>query len=158
MSGQGFLFDSSVWIALAFTSHTHHASAKAAIQRASASEPALFCRATQQSVLRLLSTAALAKAYGRVLTNRDALTLLDDFLASPSVAFVEEPPGLFARWRSLADLNTASPKRWMDAYLAAFAIEANLQMVACDTDFKVFIGLNVTILAPAPTHPATGIP
>jgi hypothetical protein len=36
----------------------------------------------------------------------------------------------------------------MDAYLAAFAMQANLRMVSCDTDFNVFSGLSAMILIP----------
>ena len=51
----------------------------------------------------------------------------------------------------------ASPKLWMDAYLAAFAMEASLRMVACDTDFNAFAGLDPTILVPPP-RPTAGTP
>lgn len=57
----------------------------------------------------------------------------------PNVRFVDEPPGIMARWKTCADLPSASPKRWMDAYLAAFAIEAGLSLVSGDSDFKVFL-------------------
>ena len=71
-------------LALAFSAHPLHASAQTAFLAASPADPALFCRATQQSVLRLFSTPAIAKAYGvPAITNHEALGILDGFLASP---------------------------------------------------------------------------
>jgi predicted nucleic acid-binding protein len=147
----------SVWIALAFDSHPLHATAEAAFLAASPAQPALFCRATQLSVLRLLTTAVIAKRFGvAAATNHQALAIIDGFMAPHSVAFVDEPANVFSRWRMLAFLPTASPKRWMDAYLAAFAIEAGLGFVTGDKDFAAFPGLNPTILVvPAPPVPAS---
>jgi predicted nucleic acid-binding protein len=69
----------------------------------------------------------------------------------PNVGFMDEPPALVPRWKAYADLPTASPKRWMDAYLAAFAVEAGLEFVSGDNDFKVFLpDLALVPLAPPP--------
>jgi predicted nucleic acid-binding protein len=38
----------------------------------------------------------------------------------------------------MAKRTTASPRVWMDAYLAAFAITARLTMVTSDNDFTAF--------------------
>ncbi|HEY5893043.1 MAG TPA: hypothetical protein VIT91_07410 [Chthoniobacterales bacterium] len=53
-------------------------------------------------------------------------------------------------WRRLASCDTASPKVWMDAYLAAFAIAGGLRMVTLDHDFKAFVeqGLDLRLLIP----------
>jgi toxin-antitoxin system PIN domain toxin len=157
LGGRGSLYDTSVWIALAFSAHPLHAPAKAAFLAASPAQPALFCRATQQSALRLLSTPAIATAYGvPALSNHDALAVLAGFMASPSVGFVDEPANVFPRWQALADLPTPSPKRWMDAYLAAFALAAALPFVTGDSDFNAFAGLSPTVLvAPVSSTPAT---
>ena len=66
------------------------------------------------------------------------------------MAWRDEPPGVFAQWRSLAGLNTASPKVWMDAYLAAFAMSAGLLLVTLDRDFNNFVphGLDLDLLTP----------
>ena len=49
-----------------------------------------------------------------------------------------EHPDTVARWRRLASCETASPKVWMDAYLAAFAIAGGLRLVSLDRDFRSF--------------------
>jgi len=151
LSALGSLYDTSVWVALAFSAHPLHLPAKAEFATASAANPALFCRATQQSFLRLLTTPTIAKAYGvSTPINHDALSILDGFMGSSSVGSVDEPAKIFARWRSLADLPTASAKCWMDAYLAAFALQAGLKFVTGDNDFKNFAGLNPKLIVPPP--------
>ncbi len=143
------LFDTNVWLAAVFTSHAYHQTARKQLQQATADEPALFCRATQQSFLRLASTPALLKAYGATgLTNRDALVTMDALLALPQVRERDEPPGTPALWHRLASLDTASPKVWMDAYLAAFAISGSMRMVTLDQDFKNFAahGLDLMLI------------
>jgi uncharacterized protein len=70
------------------------------------------------------------------MTNREAWVTLDLLKALPQVRFVEEPIGVLALWRTFSALDTASPKVWMDAYLAAFAIAGGLRMVTFDGDFR----------------------
>ena len=136
----GFLFDTNIWLALTFAAHPLHAAANGAFANATVADKALFCRATQQSVLRLTSDARLASQYGVApISNRDAFSRLETLMAKPNVGFVEEPAALLPRWKAYADLTTASPKRWMDAYLAAFAVEGGLTLVSGDNDFKVFL-------------------
>jgi len=148
---QASLFDTSVWLAAIFERHPHHGMARQPLQQATSTQPAVFCRATQQSVLRLTSTAGIAKTYGKSpLTNREALMTVDALQALPQVAWRDEPPGVLAQWRTLAALDSASPKVWMDAYLAAFAIAAGLRLVTLDKDFKNFVpqGLDLVLLNP----------
>ncbi len=145
----GSLFDSSVWIAAIFTTHPCHEQAQSALHDATRATPAVFCRSTQQSVLRLASTPALLKAYGADgLTNRDALVALEALLALLQVCEREEPPGTVALWHRLAGRDTASPKVWMEAYLAAFAISSGLRFVTLDDDFKTYEpqGLDCVVL------------
>ena len=139
MSDPAFLFDANLWLALAFPRHPHHDRALMAFAMASPNRPAFFCRAVQQSFLRLASTPALLRIYGTTgLTNEDALTALNQFMGVSSVKYREEPSGIVPIWHRLARRPYASPKIWMDAYLAAFAISAKLKMVTFDGDFKMF--------------------
>jgi toxin-antitoxin system PIN domain toxin len=124
--------------------------AQQTLLQATPAQPAVWCRATQQSFLRLASTPTLHKAYGvERISNQDALLALDSLQTLPQVIFREETPGVFALWRQLAGLDTASPKVWMDAYLAAFAIAGGLSLTSLDRDFKNFVpqGLNLILLA-----------
>jgi toxin-antitoxin system PIN domain toxin len=108
----------------------------------------VFCRSTQQSFLRLLTNAAVLGAHGiPPLTNADAWGAYEAFLSDDRIVFhAQEPAGLNARWRQLALRDTASPKLWMDAYLAAFALAGSLQIVTTDAAFKQFSGLDLVLL------------
>ncbi len=146
-----FLFDTSVWLAAIFKQHQFHSISRHALQQATHAQSAVFCRATQQSVLRLISTAVIAKSYGEPpLTNRGALQTLEALQALPQVIWQAEPPGIFEKWRQLAGIDSASPKVWMDAYLAAFAIQSGLRIVTLDKDFKNFEpqGLDLQLIQP----------
>ena len=57
------LLDSHVWLSAAFAEHQAHAVARGVLSTASVEEPALWCRATQQSFLRLASTPVITTAY-----------------------------------------------------------------------------------------------
>ena len=147
----GFLFDTNVWLAAIFPTHPFHIQAQQALKQATTSQPAVWCRSTQQSFLRLASTPSLLKAYGADdMTNQDALTVLGALQVLPQVAYRDESPGVFALWCQLASANTASPKVWMDAYLAAFAIAGGWTLVSLDRDFKKFApqGLVFNLLNP----------
>ncbi|MBE7537902.1 MAG: PIN domain-containing protein [Bryobacterales bacterium] len=133
------LFDSSVWIALAFGSHPHHGVAKAAFESADNGAPVVFCRATQQSFLRQLSSLTLQSAYGaKLISNAAAWQKWEELLDLPQVSFAGEPDGLADLWSRFAVRDTASPKVWMDAYLAAFAISGGLDFVTLDGDFLAY--------------------
>lgn len=69
-------------------------------------------------------------------------------MASPIVGYRDEPPGVTTIWHRLAALPSASPKVWMDAYLAAFATASHLQMVTLDQGFLQFAGISSTVLTP----------
>jgi toxin-antitoxin system PIN domain toxin len=147
------LVDTNVWLAASFPRHPHQMPAALAITSATP-EPRIFCRVVQISFLRLLTTPALLRQYrAEGFTNRDALEVLRVFLARPQVREMDEPPGTAALWRSLAARDTASPKAWMDAYLAAFAISGGLDFVTLDRDFKTYEahGLRLRLLADAAT-------
>ena len=147
----GLLFDTTIWLGAVFPTHPFHSQTRQVLAAATHSVPAVFCRATQKSFLRLLSTPALLKAYGAPeLTNRDAVVALNALLAMPQVCEREEPPGVVVQWHRLASGDTASPKVWMDAYLAAFALGGGLRLVTLDHDFKAYQrhGLDLLLLNP----------
>lgn len=146
---RGFLIDSNVWLAIAFDRHASHEAALRWISNATPECPACFCRATEQSVLRLLSTPPIQTLYeSPVITNQGAIQLLNEWQSQPNVACVDEPTGTRDLWLHLANRNTTSPKLWMDAYLAAFAISGELQLTTYDKAFSQFVpdGLDLHIL------------
>ncbi|MFN7871944.1 MAG: TA system VapC family ribonuclease toxin [Cyanobacteriota bacterium] len=133
------LLDVGVWLAAGFAAHPAHGAARRVLAQVSAAEPALWCRATQQSFLRLASTPVITAAYGvPKATNADAWVALEAFLALPQVDLIDEPPELTRHWRQLGAIEQTAPKRWMDAYLAAFAMAAGVLFVSLDRDFSHF--------------------
>lgn len=50
-------------------------------------------------------------------------------------------------WKQLAAGRQNSPKLWMDAYLAAFAITGDLTLVSTDRGFKQSKELELVVLA-----------
>jgi uncharacterized protein len=141
------LLDVNVWLAAAFPAHPAHDSSQKVLLEATPGTPALFCRATQQSFLRLVSTPTIFNAYrSEPITNRDALSALAAFAALPQVDLIDEPAGLETLWWRLAGLEEPAPKRWMDAYLAAFAIRGSLRLISLDRDFQQFIGAGLDLV------------
>jgi uncharacterized protein len=143
------LADSNVWLALAISGHRLHASAHSWFNLQPPTNEVVYCRATQQTFLRLATTAAVWSPYGEPpLTNAEAWELYESLVGDNRIAFQDEPRGLAAAWKAFAIRSTASPKLWMDAYLAAFAIAADLVMVSLDGDFKQFekSGLKLQLL------------
>ena len=110
----------------------------------------LFCRSTQQSFLRLVTTRAVLAPYGiPPLSNKAAWSAYEGFLADERISWVAEPRGLDSYWKKWAGGSKASPKLWMDAYLAAFAMAGGYQLVTTDHAFKQFKGLDLLVLAKA---------
>lgn len=138
-----FLPDVNVWLAMTFQAHIHHAAAKAWFD-ALGNEVCYFCRLTQQGFLRL---ATNRKAFPMDAVQMDkAWELYDALLGDPRVAFAPEPPGVEPYWRTFTASRQFSPQVWNDAYLAAFAITANYELVTFDQGLKVYAGLSCRIL------------
>jgi uncharacterized protein len=141
------LADSNVWLALALSKHQFHSAARKWLGRQSPRDPALFCRTTQQSFLRLLTTEAVFAPYGiPPLRNHSAWEVYEGFRGDERIGWSEEPRGLESLWKKLAGGRQASPKLWIDAYLAAFAITGGHPLVTTDRAFKQFKGLDLVLL------------
>lgn len=142
------LCDSNVWLALALSGHVHHASARNWLDTVDEPASILLCRATQQTLLRLLTNASVLAPYGNPpLTNNEAWSAYEALVADDRIVLrAEEPTDLEPRWKEFALRNTASPKLWMDAYLAAFALTKGCRMVTTDSAFKQFSGLDLLVL------------
>ena len=142
------LADSNVWLALSLSEHEHHARAAAWFSERTVADGIGFCRSTQLALLRLLTTRAVLSLYGNPpLTNKQAWELYDALVADPRVSFLSEPKDLDVLWKQLATSPSSSPKLWMDAYLAAFAIAGQHQLVTIDTAFTQFPNLDLVMLS-----------
>lgn len=139
--------DTNMWLALTLSGHTHHAAAKAWLDGESEPDSLIFCRSTQQSFLRLMTTAGVLAVYGiDPLGNAQAWDAYEAFMADERILFLAEPPRVDVIWKKLAARKTSSPKLWMDAYLAAFAIAAGAQLITTDKAFSQFANLSLEVI------------
>lgn len=146
----GTLVDTSVWVAAFFDEHEFFLPAQTFLASCDGEEPALFCRASEQSWLRLVTTPSLHRLYKvSTVTNVDAVTILANWMTQAHIRCLDiEPEGTRELWLELAAIPSASPKVWMDAYLAALAIRAELPFATLDADFRRFesAGLQLYLL------------
>lgn len=147
----GYFVDTNLWLAYYFKRHPHHAIASKFIRQRSAEDPANLSRAVEHSFLRLLTTPAICRGYDApAITNSRAVEILQGWRAQPHIHCLDtEPKDTRELWFELAAIPFASPKVWMDAYLAAFAIRAGLPFATLDTDFRRFetAGLQLHLLS-----------
>jgi toxin-antitoxin system PIN domain toxin len=137
--------DINVWLALTFDSHIHHPAAKVWYDGLSG-EVCCFCRLTQQGFLRLATNPSV---FGKhAVTLPEAWQKYDTFLSDPRVSFLDEPAGVENHWRSFTRTQSFSPHVWNDAYLAAFAQTAQLELVTFDKGFSRYQSVQCTILSP----------
>ena len=147
------LCDSNVWLALVLSGHHHHIAARDWLDTVDETATIFFCRATQQTLLRLLTNAAVLAPYGDPpLTNTEAWAVYEALIDDDRIVFQMDEPhgGLESSWQEFALRDTASPKLWMDAYLAAFAKAGCFRMVTTDAAFVQFRGLDLLVLGQQP--------
>ena len=121
--------DANVWLALLWDRHGHSGRAREWFQGCD-DEQFLFCRFTQITVLRLLTTK---QVMGRdVKSMVGAWEVWDQLWSDDRISMLPEPDGLESRLRFHSRLGSASPKVWADAYLMAFASAAGLKLVTFD--------------------------
>jgi toxin-antitoxin system PIN domain toxin len=139
--------DVNIWLALTLSGHSHHQAARTWLDAQEALASIFFCRATQQGLVRLLTTAEVLTGYGiPPLTNCEAWAVVESFMADERITFANEPEGVADAWKSMALRDTNSPKLWMDAWLAAFALRSGFQMITTDKAFSQFKGLDLVVV------------
>ena len=143
-----YFCDSNVWVALSVGGHVHNEAVMAWLATVDPPDTIVMCRTIQLSYLRLVTTRAVIAAYDELpMTNVQAWAACQAFLADDRIVFRDdEPASLPGFWNEYAMRSTASPKLWMDAYLAAFARAAGYRLVTTDGDFRQFPGLDLVLL------------
>jgi toxin-antitoxin system PIN domain toxin len=139
------LCDSNVFVALVISSHPHQSAALKWFDALPAGDTAEFCRMTQNSFLRLVTTEAFTRPH--TLTNAKALAVYRALQQDARIDFASEPRGLERAWLSTAAVHKTSPNLWMDAYLATFAILSGLRLVTFDKAFRQFPKLDLLLLS-----------
>ena len=100
---------------------------------------------TQQGFLRLATNPKVAGAH--VLTLTEAWQKYDIYLNDPRIALTGELAGIESHWRSFTQGGKFSPNVWNDAYLAAFAVAGNYELVTFDKGFARYSGLTYKLLS-----------
>ena len=136
MSMPSFL-DANVWLALIWERHIHSEQARK-WSDAIGNEQMFYCRFTQLTVLRLLTTEAIMTTDTQTMSG--AWNIWDNVCGDARVVYLPEPADLELELRSRSSATTASPKAWADAYLLAFAATAGLRLVTFDRALKTLKG------------------
>jgi hypothetical protein len=122
--------DVNVWVALNYGRHAHHGVARQWYEAQPANAQIVFCRQTQLGLFRILTTIAVMAQ--DVLTQQACWQLYDRWVLTGQVVWADEPHDLETALRTRTAAATASPKVWMDAYLAAFAEGGHFTLVTFD--------------------------
>jgi toxin-antitoxin system PIN domain toxin len=134
--------DANVWLALLWERHIHSEKAREWLEHDSGAQ-FFFCRFTQLTLMRLLTTEAILGQ--DTLTMSAAWALWDKTWADTRISLLAEPVDLEPEFRSRSRLSSASPKVWADAYLLAFAALTGLKLVTFDRALKAR-GVDVLVL------------
>ncbi len=130
----------NVWLALVSRRHVHAAACAIWLNNLHQAE-VMFCRVSQMGLLRLPTNESVM---GRdVLSSRDAWRAYAKLLVDDRIGFAPEPFTLEGDWRKLTISGRPTPKIWTDAYLAAFARSAEMQLVTLD---RAIVSLDPNVL------------
>jgi toxin-antitoxin system PIN domain toxin len=151
---RGDLPDVNVWLALAVQEHPHHGAARRYWEEGGTTR-LWFNRVTMLALVRLLCQPKVMGAAAQKLAT--AFDVYRGFMALPEVSLLDEAPACESQLQRLAATEPPLPARlWTDAYLAAFAISAQLRLITFDRDFERFAGLNLCCL-PLPAGAQEGL-
>jgi hypothetical protein len=122
--------DVNVWLALSYPAHIHQATASTWFASMDKSTVFVFCRQTQLSFFRLMTTEAILGP--DVISQTECWAIYDRWINAGKAVLAREPAGIEAALRKRTTSNSPSPKTWADAYLAAFVETAGLTLVTFD--------------------------
>ena len=146
-SARRILADVNVWLATIVEQHPHHAAAISWWRNEilPARGVVCFCRLSQLGLLRLLTNEVVMGASCR--TTEQAWQHYEQLVVQPTVEYVDEPNGLASLLRTHTSGQQRSASLWTDAYLAAFAQAADLELATFDRGFRRFSGIKLRTLA-----------
>jgi toxin-antitoxin system PIN domain toxin len=132
---KSFLFpDVNVWVALTLETHVHNTVAARWLASLGQETRVCFCRITQLSLLRLLTTQAMMGS--EVMSQAEAWQVYDRWLEDTRMVFLNEPAGLERAFRAHSRRRDPSAKGWTDSYLVAFASASGLTLVSFDQGLR----------------------
>lgn len=143
VSGVIKLADTNVRVAVCADGHTHHARAKEWFN-GQADSTCAMCRVTQMALLRHLTNPKIMGV--NVQSQIQAWDSYDKLVNDPRVVWLHEPPALEGVFRGLTQAASPAHARWTDAFLAAFALTSQTQLVTFDQGFSGLAGLDLRVL------------
>lgn len=139
------LCDVSFLFVLANDWHAQHLEARQWIETIEDAGELIVCRVAQMGFLRLLTNNKAMM--GNPLSVQAAWQIYDTLMLDERFTYWEvEPTQLEKMWRN-STMAWNSTNAWTDAYLAAFAIASNLELVSFDKGFCKFAQLKANILS-----------
>ena len=142
-SGAIKLVDANVWLAISADGHTHHAKAKDWFNT-QAEQDCAMCRVAQMALPRHLTNSKIMGV--NVQTQAEAWQTHDKLANDPRVIFLNEPAMMDTAFRGFTQATSPSHGVWTDAYLAAFAVSSQAQLVTFDQGFGRYAGLDLLVL------------
>lgn len=137
------LADLNFLIPVVIKTHLHHSTALHWYRQQSAGGIGM-CRVVQLGMIRLLGNSRIMQ--DKALPARAAWDLTTELLKDERLEFWNEPPGLDDQLRPLFRYPVPTPSLVGDAYLAAFAITLNVNLVTFDSGFQQFDKLSLELL------------
>jgi toxin-antitoxin system PIN domain toxin len=128
------LLDANVWLALAVSTHQHHALARAWFD-GQADNSCAFCRITQMALLRHLTNSVIMKT--AVQTPSDAWRTYEALCSDARVVFTAESARTTLYWKEWTTAPSTPRGSWTDRYLAALATAGGMNFVTFDQDFQL---------------------
>jgi toxin-antitoxin system PIN domain toxin len=134
------LLDANVWLALAVSTHLHHALARAWFD-GQADDSCAFCRITQMALLRHLTNPVIMKT--AVQTPIEAWRTYETFSGDARVIFIPESARTSHYWKEWTTAPSTPRGSWTDRYLAALATAGGMNFATFDQDFQLLTTTDV---------------
>ena len=139
------LADANILLPLLLSEHEHHEPVLRWFDHLSAGQVHL-CRVVHLTLIRLLGNPAILGK--RALSASAAWTLIDELMEDERMEFAPEPSSLALVLPKLFRYSVPTNKLVGDAYLAAFAIAAQLRLATLDQGFQQFKEVDLELLSP----------
>ena len=137
------LVDVNVWFGLLVRHHEHHEKAAQWFDQCEAGE-AVLCRQVQLGLMRVLGNQTILN--DKAVTALQAWQVIEELLEDERVEMAVEPEGLDRILPTLLRYRVPTGKLVGDAYLAAFAMGWEFDLVTLDKGFREYRGLAVRLL------------
>lgn len=139
-----WLIDVNVLLAILHARHRHSVSALRWLEEQSAPGSVSICRVVQMGALRILTRQAIMKE--DTPSAAQCWAGWDQLMTDERFSMMAEPTSLETAWREVTSAFSVGQCTETDAYLAAFALSADLTLVTFDRGFTKLPNLSLRLL------------